>query len=378
MDVNSNIEFILNRANEGFRNFKEELNARFNRSSSVISGSSTSAESLVMTQPLMPLPNNYVGPDMNDFMRKWMTDEHDLLGQSIINQSRSTQSNSTEQTITMMYRNTSGMKSKSFTKKVKETTHPWLFRNKEYNKKDGEWNAARKSGNAVEVRRLEREKNRIIHAAKKNYIKSNIKASDGNRSELYKFLKFKKNDRASLPPKMNYNDEVVSGIDVAKAMAEHLASAFADGDERLYDGDEKENLYAIWTENQTGAPPIHLSEITMFDIIAAINEAKATKDPGTMGYPTSIVKRHVIKFARILLPISAGYFTLGWVPEDWSTVKLIPIPKPGNKLDVGKILTLKLECALRTRIIEAIDENPIAEELQTILFSTYPKRTSTS
>lgn len=43
MDVNSNIEFILNRANESFRNFEEELNARFNRSSSVISGSSTSA-----------------------------------------------------------------------------------------------------------------------------------------------------------------------------------------------------------------------------------------------------------------------------------------------------------------------------------------------
>lgn len=112
MDIDLEIEQILSRANESFRSFEDELNAHFDRTSSIISGSSISSDSLITTQSIMPLPTNYVGSGMDEFMREWMEDKHDLLGQSIVDNDRSTRSNSIEQAFLLMYHNTSGMKSK--------------------------------------------------------------------------------------------------------------------------------------------------------------------------------------------------------------------------------------------------------------------------
>lgn len=117
MDVSTTIEDIFNRSMTSFHEFEEAMNARFNQSLSAISGStisdnSASTEFIPMSQQIMPLPNNYEGMNMDEFMDEWMNNEQEMLGQTIINHSQSKQHNSTGQSITMVYHNTSGMKSK--------------------------------------------------------------------------------------------------------------------------------------------------------------------------------------------------------------------------------------------------------------------------
>lgn len=174
------------------------------------------------------------------------------------------------------------------------------------------WNVASKNGNAADSRRPHHQKVAIFAKSKAKYINENIKKSDGNRTELYKFLKSKK----IIPEKM----------------AEHLASAFAEGYSRLYEGNIEENINELWTANyEETADPRELPRIELFDIIAAINGAKATKRPGPMGFSITNLKAHVIKFARILVSILNGCYNLGWIQENWLNEKLLPIPKPGNK-----------------------------------------------
>lgn len=134
-----------------------------------------------------------------------------------------------------------------------ETNHPWLFNNKEYQKVHEAWNRARKGGNIEEIRELQKKRKKFYEKSKAKYIRHNIQEYNGNRSELYKFLKFKSNDRVSLPQRISYNGDVVNSNDIARYMAIHLSSAFAEGDTRLYDGDIEANLYNLWSQIQLQA-----------------------------------------------------------------------------------------------------------------------------
>lgn len=117
MDMNASIEDIFNRSMLRFDEFGERLNASYNRALSAISGSTTSddssmTEAIPVPQLLMPLPNNYEGMNMDEFMENWMNEEQDMLGHTIIDQSLSTQHDTSEHTISLVYHNASGMKSK--------------------------------------------------------------------------------------------------------------------------------------------------------------------------------------------------------------------------------------------------------------------------
>lgn len=88
-------------------------------------------------------------------------------------------------------------------------------------------------------------------------------------------------------------------------MAEHLSSAFAEGDIRLYEGNTEENIERLWAANcEENANQMDLQIVELFDVIAAINRAKTTKDPGIMA------------FSRILVGIYNGCYNLGWLPEN--------------------------------------------------------------
>lgn len=94
-------------------------------------------------------------------------------------------------------------------------------------------------------------------------------------------------------------------------MAEHLSSAFAEGDIRLYEGNTEENIERLWAANcEENANQMDLQIVELFDVIAAINRAKTTKDPGIMGFSISIFKNHVMAFSRILVGIYNGCFKL--------------------------------------------------------------------
>lgn len=152
-----------------------------------------------------------------------------------------------------------------------------------------EWNTARKCCNQAESSRLHRKKVAIFNKLKTQFINDQIRKSNGNRVELYKFLKFKNRGRNSLPAKMSFNGENIDKSMIPEMMAKHLSSAFAEGDSRVYDGNININIEELWSSNfDENQNQRELSNIELFDIIAAINGAKSTKDPGPMDFPIKI------------------------------------------------------------------------------------------
>lgn len=177
----------------------------------------------------------------------------------------------------------------------------------------------------------------IFSNSKAKNINDNIKNSDGNRTELYNFLKFKKNYRSSLPIKKTLVNEAIERANIPEKMATHLTSALADGDCRFYEGEMNEKLNEIWNAKfEDIIDHRDLSPIELFEEIAASNGAKSTKDSAPMGFSIKISKAHVIQFARIFVSIFNGCYNLGWIPVNWLQVKLLPIPKPASKNGITK------------------------------------------
>lgn len=313
---------ICNQMDQLFATFDEKLNA-------IRSPSTSSTDTMQPPTLLMPLPTNYEGADMNEFMENWMNDQQDVMSQTIVDLNTSVASNSVDQLLSVVYHNTSGMRSKihdfndslAWTKfdlflfaetwfdstiediNITAGTDFKLYRRDraaygggvaaairnyieviqsikwpEFEhiealtlclknecitiyywppRSDRQIRAASSNELLILLERLKelRRHKDIYDKSKARYIQHDIKESNGNRMEWYKFFKFKSKDRVSLPPKKSYNGDLVKSEVIAKYMATHLSSAFAEGDIRLYDGDIESNLHSIWSQHTIDGSP---------------------------------------------------------------------------------------------------------------------------
>ena len=203
-------------------------------------------------------------------------------------------------------------------------------------------------------KKVEKEVQRSIRKAKRDFERKLAKSAKSNPKEFYSYIKSKTANKETVGP---LKDGAAGVSSDSSRMAELLNTFFSSvfTSEDLARKPAPETLY-------NSDAPLHDVEITAEKVRKKIDGMRATAAPG----PDKLAPRLLKDVADIVAVPLAVIFTKslqeGSVPEDWRCANVTPIFKKGSKADVGNYRPVSLTSVL-CKAMESILKDALMEHL---------------
>lgn len=136
-------------------------------------------------------------------------------------------------------------------------------------------------------------------------------------------------------------------------------------DERLYIGDVNDNMEKLWNHVE-GHDWSNINVYAENEISVEISKLCVRKDPGPMLLPASIFKDHQGTMSKLLAPIFTACSALSWLPDEWSSCYITPIPKKGEKTDIKNYRGIAMQSVI-PKIFDAVTTKKIQHNIEPLL-----------
>ena len=209
---------------------------------------------------------------------------------------------------------------------------------------------------------------KMITTDYQNYLDTKIAGAleDGNSKPLFAFLKQKK----------GASDAIMKLKDVRPGDNQGMAEAFATAFSSVFTKEQArqnaglaESLGTKSTVPNTPMPPIDITSEGVIKLLRGLDPRKAT---GPDNISSSALKHLADHLAPPLVTLMKASLSLGEVPNDWRTAKVIPIYKKGDKsaalnyrpISLTSITSKIMEHIIATNVRAHLDRNTMLTDRQ--------------
>lgn len=238
-----------------------------------------------------------------------------------------------------------------------ETSHPWLKGNDEYKRLRKLAQKLGRTGKLAERRATRKSMSALYDKLKREYFNKQIAQPKG-ALDLYRLKNFTKN-RSELPTRMTSNGISINTDDRLEHMDDHLSSAFLFDGEEIYSSQDGPftTINRIWAEHfEPNRNFLNIDRHTEEEVMNALAELDIKKHPGSMLIPVTVFKQHATILSKMFTVIFNACAELCWVPPEWLSTQLIPIPKKGSPSEITNyrgIAISNVVCKLIDKLITA-------------------------